>query len=190
MSGYSTYERIIVSLVSLVVLFLVYSVVHALQKIPFDLEASVEINATPEQIWPFIEDLLRRPVWQWRIVHVNTLTPTKMEVGSRQWVFYSYYENNWEGEEVVTHYEVNILWAARRTSPRTNAHVAIGLKKVGEVGRSRTKVTYMEKVLEKDFNKRINFIFEGKKANTLTQNSLLKLKELVEKDVAAKLGVK
>ena len=189
MSGYSTYERIVVALVGSVVLFFLFSIVHAFQDIPFEMESSVVVEATPEQIWPYIEEPEMRPVWQWRIIHVNSLTPTKMDVGSRQWLFYSYYESRWDGEEVVTQYEENNLWAASRTSTRTNASVAIGLKRLSDVkGKPQTKVTYIEKVLELEYEKRINFIFEGQKAQTHTENSLLRLKELVEDGLASSTG--
>ncbi len=185
MSGYSTYERIIIAIVGAVVLFFLYTVVHALQKIPFEIESSVVINAAPEEIWPFIEEPNKRPNWQWKITHVNSITPTKMEVGSRQWLFYTYYEAKWDGEEVVTHYEQNTLWAATRTSTRTNASVVIGLKRLDDVdGEPRTKVTYNEKLLELNYKTRLNYINEGRKSQTHTENSLIRLKGLVEAELA------
>lgn len=186
-SGYSTYERIIISLVGVVVLFLLYTIVHALQKIPFELESSVVINAAPEEIWTFIEEAEKRPTWQWKIIHVNSLTPTKTVVGSRQLLFYSYYQAKWDGEEVITHYEKNSLWAATRTSTRTNATVAIRLKQLKNLdGVARTRVTYKEKVLELNYDTRLNYIYEGRKSQTHTENSLLRLKELVEAELSSK----
>lgn len=127
----STYEKVMSSILGLILLLILGFVIRAVASPSVSFQAEIKLNSTPELVWPYIVDEGKRVVWQTGVRTVVSLMGGDMVMGSRSIVIKRIGSKQWEIEEEIVDFIEDESFAVVHSTEDYVENIIISLENKG-----------------------------------------------------------
>lgn len=135
----STYEKVVFSFIALFVAFLLFLAARGLLGYGSHITTSRVLEGTPETVWSYLTDPMKRPDWEWQIRSIIPSSEEKQQEGSRNFLVMQRNHRSWDGGEVFEVYQEAQLLKINRETDEDFLTLTYQLERVG--GATRVTVT-------------------------------------------------
>ncbi|MCK5041662.1 MAG: SRPBCC family protein [Sphingomonadales bacterium] len=176
MRRHSTYEKVMVMLVTLVIVTIIGFFARAALSPSVSYEGRIEISASPSDVWPYLVDEDKRTSWQTGVRTVVNLMGGELMMGSRSIVIKKINGEQWEIEEEVIDYIDGQTIAVIHSAEQYVEDIVIFI----EQKEGMVEISYRSHKVHNDLMKNVLapwFAYKNKQALTI---SLVALKRHIE----------
>lgn len=176
MRRHSTYEKVMSSILGLVVLLILGFLLRAVASPSVSFQTSINFKSDASTVWPYLVEEGKRTKWQTGVRTVVSLMGGEMVMGSRSIVIKRVGAKQWEIEEEIVDYTKYEAFAVIHSSQDYVENIAITLvEKEGYV-----ELVYSSNKIHNAFGGRLTAPWTSHKERGAVEVSLQTLKAQVE----------